>query len=163
MIRILLLTFLLFDLTNFSLSQKLKDQGKGAVFVGSSFIYGLLGSPEAFAKLSELESFLHQVAIDSAEEDRQRALKKLSKEQQQEQKAKDAAVVPVPAAGASSSKPKQLVRVKDTVVLKTKEKGKPVTTKVTGLAEIVVFAYEGHTEKVVDWFRKGGFVDGESL
>lgn len=143
-------------------AQKLKEQGKGVVFVGSSFIYGLLGNPSAVPKIGELEAFLASVAIESAEEDRQRALKKLNPQQQEEQKTKEAAdaATPVPAA-AAAGKPKQLVRSKDTVVIKTKKvvdkKPTVVTEKITALNEFVVFAYEGHQEKVVDWFAKQGF------
>lgn len=140
----------------------MKDQGKGCVFVGSSFIYGLIGSQELFNKAAELETFLQQLGELSAKEDRERALKKLSKEQQEEQKTKEQAEVAAPAA-ASSSKPKQLVRVKDTVQIKEKVKGKAVTTKVNGLVELVCFTYEGHQEKVLEWFRQQGFVSGEAI
>lgn len=142
----------------FLVLQKLKEQGKGAVFVGSSFIYGLIGSTDLVPKIGELEAFLQQVERDSAEEDRQRALKKLSKAEQ-EAKAKEAAeAAPVAAAAATNAKPKQLVRTKDTVSITTKDKkGKKVSEKVTGLVELVVFAYEGHQEKVVNWFREQGF------
>ena len=153
--------------------QKLKEQGKGVVFVGSSFIYGLLGNAELVPKIGELEAFLQQVGIESAEEDRQRALKKLSKEAQQEQKSKEEAEASS-SSSSSSAKPaaapvkaKQLVRVKDTVAIKTKKvvDKKPVVVneKVTGLVEFVVFTYEGHQEKVVDFFRRQGFATSEAL
>lgn len=146
---------------------KLKEQGKGAVFVGASFIYGLLGNAQLVPKLSELESFLQNLAVESAAEDAkkaaEKALKKLSKSEQ-EQKSKEAAesssapAAAVAATPAASSKSKQLVRVKDTVQIKTKDaKGKAVVEKVTGLVELVVFEYKGHQEKVIDWFKQQGF------
>jgi alanyl-tRNA synthetase len=139
---------------------KLKEQGKGVVFIGSSFIYGLLGSAELVPKIAELEAFLQQLEVVSAEEDKQRALKKLSKQEQEAAKAAEVAA-PV-AAAASSSKAKQLVRVKDTVTISSKDKkGKKVTEKVTGLVELVVFAYTGHQEKVVEWFAQQGFTTSE--
>lgn len=142
--------------------QRLKDQGKGVVFIGSSFIYGLLGNKDLVPQLGELEGFLAQVGELSAKEDRERALKKLNKEQQ-EQKSKEAedAKSNPPAAAASSSAPagkaKQLVRTKDTVAIKTKK----TNEKITGIVEFVVFTYEGHQEKVVEWFKKAGFVTNE--
>jgi alanyl-tRNA synthetase len=147
-------------------AQKLKDQKKGAVFVGSSFVYGLLGDPSLVPALSELDGALQKIELDSAEEDRKRAEKKAGPGHKEEQKSKEAAdtasssapIKPAAVAPATSSKPKQLVRTKDTVVINTKDKkGKKVTEKVTGVVEFVVFTYEGHQQKVVDWFQKQGF------
>jgi len=148
-------------------AQKLKDQNKGAVFVGSSFIYGLLGNPALVSKLAELDAALQKIEADSIAEDKARAEKK--NKAAQEQKTKEAAdssssapAQVVPASGASSSKPKQLVRTKDNVSITTKDKGKKVTQKVTGISEFVVFAYEGHQEKVMQWFKDQGFTYTES-
>jgi len=137
---------------------KLKEQNKGIVFVGPTFVYGLLGSDALLPKLGDLEAILQKVEFDSAEEDRQRALKKAG--------AKDAAAVapassaPAPAAAAAAGgKAKQLVRTKDTIAITTKDKktGKKVSEKVTGLAEFTVFEYKGHQAKVMDWFKHSGF------
>ena len=132
------------------------------MFVGASFIYGLLGNPALLPKLNELEAFLQKVEIDSAEEDRLKKAKKSGPAGA----AAEAAVAPAPVAAAeaaaSSSKPKQLVRVKDVVTISSKDKkGKKVTEKISGLAEFVVFAYEGHQSKVVEWFAQQGFTVSE--
>lgn len=132
------------------------------VFVGSSFVYGLLGSADLLPKLGELESFLQQLEVVSAEEDRARAAKKAAKD---DKAAADGAVAPAasspaPAAAAAGGKAKQLVRTKDTVSVSTKEKGKKVTQKISGLCEIVVFEYKGHQEKLIDWFKQNGFAAG---
>lgn len=138
---------------------RLKADSKGVVFVGSSFLYGLLGSPDLVPTLSELEGFLQTLESVSAEEDRLRALKKQSKEAlaAATSSAKgDGAVAPVAAAGG---KAKQMVRTKDTVSSSSKDKkGKKVTEKTSGLCEFTVFEYKGHQEKVVEWFKARGFV-----
>jgi len=143
-------------------AQKLKDQNKGAVFVGSTFVYGLLGSPELLPKLAEFEAALQAIEVESAEEDRQKKAKKAEKAAAAgaaaapAEEKKEAA--PAAAAAAGPAKAKQLVRVKDTVTLSSKDKkGKKVTEKMTGMAEIVVFQYEGHQSKVLKWFADQGF------
>ena len=157
--------------------QKLKSEGKGAVFIGASFIYGLLGSAALLPKLGELEAFLQKVEIDSAEEDRIKKAKKAGLANKDEQKSKEAAdgaassssaaapaaaASSVPAASAAPAKKKQLVRTKDTVSISSKDKsGKKVTEKVTGLCEFTVFDYQGHQSKVMEWFKQQGFAINE--
>jgi len=150
-------------------ASKLKSLNKGAVFVGASFIYGLLGSPALVPKLSELEAALHRIEVESAEEERAKKAKRegpkaassSASEQKQKEAADSAPAAAAPAAASSSSKPKQLVRVKDTVTVTTKDKGKKVTEKISGLAEFVVFQYEGHQSKVMQWFKDNGFTVAE--
>jgi len=145
-------------------AQRLKDQQKGAVFVGPSWIYGLLGSPSLVPALPELETFLAQLAVESAEEEKARAAKKLAREAHEqktkeadENKPADAAPV-ASSSSAAASKSKQLVRVKDSVSITTKDaKGKKVTEKVSGISEVVAFSYQGTPEKVIKWFQQRGF------
>jgi len=146
-------------------AQKLKDQKKGVVFVGASFIYGLLGSAELLPKLGELEAALQKIEVDSAEEDRKKKEKKAQPPKDgAASSSSSAAVAPAPAASSSPapSKGKLSVRVKDTVSITSKDKkGKKVVEKVSGVAEFVVFAYEGHQAKVVEWFKQNGFTFSE--
>jgi len=144
-------------------AQRLKGSGKGAAFVGSSFIYVLLGSASLMPSLSDLESALHRIAVESAEEERKRAEKKAGPGGAKDTNGSNAdgpSFTPASAAAASSpssSKPKQLVRTKDTVTIASKDKkGKKVTTKVSGVVEAVVFTYEGAQDKVMEWFKQQG-------
>jgi len=160
-------------------AEKLKSQKKGVVFVGSSFIYGLIGDSTLVPKLGELEAALQKIAADSEAEDKAKKAKKAgppgaaaaAAEQKSKEEAEEKATPApkdakegkeAPKEAAKDAKPKQLVRVKDTVAINTKDaKGKKVSTKVTGIAEVVVFAYEGHQAKVVDWFKQNGFAVAE--
>jgi hypothetical protein len=149
----------------------LKSQNKGVVFVGSSFIYGLIGNADLVPKLNELEAALQRIATESEAEDKAKKAKKAgpggaaASAAAPEQKSKEEAdqkSTPAAAPAAAAAKAKQLVRVKDTVAISGKDKaGKKTSTKVTGLAEFVVFAYEGHQSKVTDWFKQQSFVVSE--
>lgn len=134
---------------------KLKEKKKGSVYVGDSFIYGLLGDATLFPKLNDLEGFLQKLEEEYVEEQRKKTEQKTK--EQDEKSAAPAAAAAAAAAPKAAAK-KQLVRVKDTVAITSKDKkGKKVSEKVTGVAEFAVFAYQGSQEKVVEWFKANGF------
>jgi alanyl-tRNA synthetase len=137
-----------------SYAAKLKEQGKGVIFIGDTFVYGLLGNAELY-NAKELESVLARIE----QEQREHEAKKKQEEDaraaaRSDSKSSDATAAP---ASAPAAKGKLVVKVNDSVSITEKVKGKKVSTKVTGVCQFNAFA-NVIVDKVVEYFESKGFV-----
>lgn len=172
-------TLCISDVPNFA--DRLKAANKGIVYVGTSWIYGLLGDAKLFT-VDEIEPALAAIAKELAEAAAAKKAKDAEKEKEKEKKkaaaasassssssssAETPAPVAVAAAGAapaasSGAAPKQLKITKATSVTvskgKTKE-GKKQSAKVDSVSQFTVFGVQTSLQdKVVEFFSKKGFV-----
>jgi hypothetical protein len=133
---------------------KIKELGKNVIYVGDSFMYGLLGN-SALLPAAELETYLTQLEIDTKAREAERA--KIKGNEEVKVDSTPAAAVAAPVAG----KAKQFVRTKDTIAVTRKEKGKKISEKITGVTELVVFAYTGSHENIFEYLKTKTFIDGD--
>ena len=142
-------------------AERLRDKGKGVVFVGDGFVYGLLGA-SGVLDARQLELDLRQLAEAEQQRRQERTEEKAKHEQEQaEEKDERKDAQPQQAAGGGRKEDKALlVKAVDSLQVsrgKDKRTGKKAAERLTGLLQFDVFRCNVKQEAVVDYFVSKGF------
>ena len=155
-------------------AERMKKAGKGVVFVGEGFAYGLLGDGAAL-DANTLQSELVQLAEAEhkhrQEKERERVEEKTKhqhesaqQQQQAEEKQPVVAAAVAAAAGASRKEEKALLfKSVSSLSVSRKEKGKKVSEKLSGVLQFDVFRMNIKQDSVVDYFVRKGFKLADEL
>ena len=148
-------------------ADKLKETGKGVVFVGEGFAYGLLGAPVPGLEQKTLETDLKRLAEAESRAKAEKVEEKSKHDaetgrgagQMEEKKEETAGSV-----GAKKEDKALLVKLVDSLTVskgKDKKTGKKLSEKLTGVVEFTVFRLNVRADSVLDYFAGKGFTRGE--
>jgi alanyl-tRNA synthetase len=140
-------------------AEEFKSSGKGIVFVGETWIFGLLGEQKSYDP-KELESFLPQQL--AAEEKRKE--EQADKEKKLGIKPKSAAVAPAEEKKDNMNKKaasnKVVIKLQDTVSFNRVVEKKKTSVKVTGVTQFTLFSILGISSSlVIEYFKSKGFTE----